>query len=97
MPEISVRDKVKEIIDGPLNKNDHDFIVEKGSIAIDGVSLTIGKIFQNKIRIFLTTHTTKNTIIEVLKYLFHGIIYVLQHVLHSFLRSLAQLSFEFFI
>jgi len=43
--------------------DDHNFIIEKGSIAIDGISLTIGRISHNKIRIFLISHTVENTAI----------------------------------
>ena len=50
-------------VDIALNKEDHKYVLEKGSIAVDGVSLTVGKVFSDKVRIFLIPHTLKNTIL----------------------------------
>lgn len=55
--------KDESFIDIGTEIEDHNFIVEKGSIAIDGISLTIGRISHNKIRIFLISHTVENTAI----------------------------------
>ncbi|MCK4463283.1 MAG: riboflavin synthase [Candidatus Omnitrophica bacterium] len=55
--------KDESFIDIGTEIGDHNFIVEKGSIAIDGISLTIGRISHNKIRIFLISHTVENTTI----------------------------------
>ncbi len=44
-----------------MSKKDMFFLVNKGSIAIDGISLTIGNILENKIRIFLIEHTINKT------------------------------------
>ncbi len=55
--------KVESFIDIGAEIDDHNFIVEKGSIAIDGISLTVGRIFHNKIRIFLIFYTVENTTI----------------------------------
>ena len=51
----------ESFLDITISDDDHKYIVEKGSIAIDGISLTIGKVFSDKIRIFLIPHTLKNT------------------------------------
>lgn len=37
------------------------YLIPRGSIAIDGVSLTIGDIFRNNLSVFLIPHTLKNT------------------------------------
>ena len=37
------------------------FLIEKGSIAINGVSLTIAKIFSNKFKVVIIPHTLQNT------------------------------------
>lgn len=37
------------------------YIVEKGSIAIDGISLTVAKIISNRLRIWIIPHTYKMT------------------------------------
>ena len=39
-------------------------VVKKGSIAIDGVSLTIAEVLDNKITIAVISHTFKNTLLE---------------------------------
>lgn len=51
-------------VDISIRREDQKYIVEKGSIAIDGISLTIGAIFSDRIRIFLIPHTLKNTVLR---------------------------------
>ncbi len=46
-----------EILDKKLNK----FLMEKASISINGVSLTISKIYQNSFEITVIPHTLKLT------------------------------------
>ena len=43
------------------------FFIEKGSIAINGISLTIAKIFSNKFKVVVIPHTLKNTNLLKLK------------------------------
>ena len=43
------------------------YIVEKGSIAINGVSLTLSKIFKNSFEISIIPHTLKLTNLVTLK------------------------------
>ena len=52
-----------EILDKRLNK----FLIEKASISINGVSLTISKIFQNSFEISVIPHTLKLTNLKDLK------------------------------
>lgn len=40
------------------------YIVEKGSIAIDGISLTVVKVFDNSFQVSIIPHTFKNTILN---------------------------------
>ena len=48
-------------IDVTISSDDKKYVVEKGSIAIDGISLTVGRIYNDRIRIFLIPHTYQNT------------------------------------
>jgi riboflavin synthase len=43
------------------------FLIEKGSIAINGVSLTIAEIFTNKFKVVIIPHTLQNTNLLKLK------------------------------
>ena len=43
------------------------FLIEKGSIAINGVSLTIAKIFSNRFKVVIIPHTLQNTNLLKLK------------------------------
>lgn len=43
------------------------YIIHKGSIAIDGISLTINEITKDRIRLNIIPHTLKNTNLEFLK------------------------------
>ena len=52
-----------EIIDKKLNK----FLIEKASISINGVSLTISRIYQNSFEITVIPHTLKLTNLKNLK------------------------------
>lgn len=49
------------VIDIEMKDEDARCIVPRGSIAIDGVSLTVGEIKRKLFRIFLIPHTLKNT------------------------------------
>lgn len=57
----------ESFIDIGIEESDHKYVIEKGSIAVDGISLTIGRVFHNKIRIYLIAYTLKNTTISSLK------------------------------
>jgi len=43
------------------------YLLQKGSVAVDGVSLTIAKIKENQFSVALIPHTLKNTNLETLK------------------------------
>jgi riboflavin synthase len=43
------------------------FLIEKGSIGINGVSLTIAQIFANKFKVVIIPHTLQNTNLLKLK------------------------------
>ncbi|MDC0248455.1 riboflavin synthase [bacterium] len=50
-----------------LKNKDKNFIVEKGSIAINGISLTIAKVDNNNFSISVIPHTFDNTNLKYLK------------------------------
>lgn len=41
--------------------DDKPYVVKKGSIAIDGISLTVSEVYESAIRVFLIPHTLENT------------------------------------
>ncbi|NWF66667.1 MAG: riboflavin synthase [Campylobacterales bacterium] len=47
-----------------IDKEFIKFVVPKGSIAIDGVSLTVNDVFEESFRITIIPHTIKNTLFE---------------------------------
>ena len=55
------------LLDIVLPKKYNDYIVYKGSISINGVSLTIAKIFKNSFQISIIPHTLKMTNLTKLK------------------------------
>ncbi len=50
-----------------INKKFMNYLIEKGSISINGVSLTINKIMINEFEILIIPHTLKNTNLIYLK------------------------------
>ena len=48
-------------LDIEITETDKKYLVPKGSVAIDGVSLTIGEIVSRYIRIFIIPHTLEST------------------------------------
>jgi len=50
-----------------IPKKFRKFLIEKGSIAINGISLTIAKIFANKFKVVIIPHTLQNTNLLKLK------------------------------
>jgi riboflavin synthase len=50
-----------------INKQDYKYLVEKGSIGINGVSLTISRLFKNAFEVVMIPHTLKSTNLSNLK------------------------------
>lgn len=50
-----------------LSSNQEKYVVKKGSIAIDGISLTIANVEQNNITLAIIPHTFENTNLKELK------------------------------
>jgi len=50
-----------------INKQDYKYLVEKGSIGINGVSLTISRLFKNAFEVTTIPHTLKLTNLSNLK------------------------------
>ena len=45
-----------------INKKMNKYIIEKGSITIDGISLTVNKVKENTFSVNIIPHTSENTI-----------------------------------
>jgi riboflavin synthase len=63
--KIEEKDKEKRVTIEIKNKQVLPFIVRKGSIAVDGISLTVVKVFENEIEIALIPHTVENTTLGI--------------------------------
>ncbi|UCD55474.1 MAG: riboflavin synthase [Candidatus Omnitrophota bacterium] len=57
----SIEKHTRPYIDVTLAPDDKIYIVKKGSIAIDGISLTIGEVYKDKVRAYIIPYTLKNT------------------------------------
>ena len=69
----SVR-KIKEIkktgysyMDVAISSDEKAYLVKKGSVAIDGISLTVGEVFANKFRTHIIPYTISNTVLKFKK------------------------------
>jgi riboflavin synthase len=51
-------------LDIGISSGDKKYLVTKGAVAIDGVSLTVAEISYDSFRVFLIPHTLNNTILE---------------------------------
>ena len=56
-----------DIVISVTDKNDLNFLVEKGSVSVDGVSLTVNDINSNGFRLTIIPHTFENTIMKYYK------------------------------
>ena len=50
-----------------ISKDFIKYVVAKGSIAIDGVSLTVNEVFENSFRLTIIPHTMRNTLFNFYK------------------------------
>lgn len=50
-----------------IKKENRVFVVDKGSVALDGVSLTVAKTEADSFTVYLVPHTIKNTTLQFLK------------------------------
>tara|TARA_B100001250_G_C19555168_1_gene680801 strand:+ start:162 stop:773 length:612 start_codon:yes stop_codon:yes gene_type:complete len=57
-------DKGSKILDFKVSKDILKYIVKKGSIAIDGISLTINSVHKNSFSVNIISHTLKETAIK---------------------------------
>ena len=71
-------DAIGEILEIKKNKNSYDLIIKtdpkimkyiakKGSIAIDGVSLTVNEVYSDRFKLTIIPHTFENTIFKYYK------------------------------
>jgi len=56
-----IHGKGKTSVDIELRQDDRGYVVSKGSVAVDGISLTVGYVLTDRIRIFLIPRTFQNT------------------------------------
>jgi riboflavin synthase len=54
-------------LDIEMTPEDEKHLVAKGSVAIDGISLTVGEILNGAFRVFIIPHTLETTTLEGLK------------------------------
>ncbi len=54
-------------IDVSFGRGDDKYLVPKGSVAIDGISLTVGEVHSSFFRIFIIPHTLENTTLKLKK------------------------------
>ncbi|MBU1084695.1 MAG: riboflavin synthase [Candidatus Omnitrophota bacterium] len=52
------------ILDIKTLPEDSKYLADRGSVAVDGISLTVGKTFPSFFRVFLIPHTLKNTVLS---------------------------------
>ncbi|MDP8298888.1 MAG: riboflavin synthase [Candidatus Tantalella remota] len=55
------------VVDVSFARGDEKYLVPKGSVAIDGISLTVGEVHSSFFRIFLIPHTLENTTLKLKK------------------------------
>jgi riboflavin synthase len=71
-------DAVGEVLEIKKNRNSYDIVIKtnpdtikylapKGSVAIDGVSLTVNEVYSDRFRLTIIPHTFENTIIKYYK------------------------------
>ena len=71
-------DCIGEILEISKNKNSYDvvikipteymkFVIKKGSIAVDGVSLTVNDVWSDRFRLTIIPHTFENTLFKTYK------------------------------
>jgi len=51
----------EQYMDIAITAQDKPYVVTKGSVAIDGVSLTVGRVFEDYLRVFIIPHTVSHT------------------------------------
>jgi len=48
-------------LDIDLRREDRQYVVKKGSVAIDGISLTVSELFEDRLRVSIIPYTLENT------------------------------------
>ncbi|MBL7072946.1 MAG: riboflavin synthase [Candidatus Omnitrophica bacterium] len=61
------RSSAKCILDVNISPNDEKYLVQRGSVAIDGVSLTVAEVYGTFFRVYLIPHTIENTVLKFKK------------------------------
>jgi len=63
----SIKKDAHPCIDIAILPGDRLCLVKKGSLAIDGISLTVGALYESAIRVFLIPHTLRSTTLKYKK------------------------------
>ena len=58
---LSIEKHAHPYIDVSVSTNDKKYVVRKGSITIDGISLTIGDVYTDRVRVYLIPYTLGHT------------------------------------
>ncbi len=60
----SIKKDARPCIDIAISPGDNIYLAKKGSLAIDGISLTVGALYESVIRVFLIPHTLRGTTLK---------------------------------
>jgi riboflavin synthase len=57
----AIKKAPRPYMDVSVAKDDRMYVVRKGSVAIDGISMTVGDVFTDAIRVYIIPYTLENT------------------------------------
>ncbi|HBB53850.1 MAG TPA: riboflavin synthase [Legionellales bacterium] len=60
-------DEYVKLVIGPFSESQRFYLIKKGSITVDGVSLTINELSEDQIELMLVPHTIQNTCFSKIK------------------------------
>jgi len=63
----SIKKDAHPCVDVSILPADKIYLVKKGSLAVDGISLTVGALYENAARMFLIPHTLRSTTLKYKK------------------------------
>ncbi len=61
------KSSVECILEVSISPKDEKYLVPRGSVAIDGVSLTVAEVYGTFFRVYLIPHTIENTVLKLKK------------------------------
>ena len=57
----TIKKNARPYVEVAISPDDKTHVVRKGSIAIEGISLTIGEVYKDRIRVYIIPYTLQNT------------------------------------